>query len=170
MAIGDDWRNRVNVEGVEKTQRAVAFRNQSLRRLTDDASNSRGLGPLEINHLDGTDSALLDERERSTITNPLFFYGSVLSIGDLAMNFFEGDLLSGDLALRNVQGMIASSRDREAATWSGHFRVSTENAPYLQLERNYLLMLDDGRSAQVVLSDWNHTEKDEILQVQFEPA
>lgn len=86
------------------------------------------------------------------------------------MNFFEGDLLSGELALRNVQGMIASSRDRDVDTWSGHFRVSTENAPYLQSERSYLLMLDDGRSAQVVLSDWNHTESEEILQVQFEPA
>lgn len=86
------------------------------------------------------------------------------------MVFFEGDLLSGELALRNVQGMIATSRDRDADTWSGHFLVSMENAPYLQSERSYLLMLDDGRSAQVVLSDWDHTETKDVLQVQFEPA
>lgn len=85
------------------------------------------------------------------------------------MTFFEGDLLSTELALRNVQGMIATDRDREAPTWSGHFKIDTSNAAYLNSEKSYLLLLDNGQSARVHLTAWEPLDG-ETLEVHFQAA
>lgn len=86
------------------------------------------------------------------------------------MTFFEGDLLSGDLALRNVQGMVATDRDPDQQSWTGHFEVSAENAVYLSNDEPYLLLLEDGQSARVMLTEWQPLPNSESLNVRFEPV
>ena len=86
------------------------------------------------------------------------------------MTFFEGDLLSTELALRNVQGMISTDRDHDAPTWSGHFNVHSMNAAYLDSEKSYLLLLDNGQSARVVLTAWEPLHDGETLEVRFQAA
>lgn len=86
------------------------------------------------------------------------------------MTFFEGDLLSADTALRNIQGMLATDRDPDQQTWTGHFEVSAENAVYLSNEQAYLLLLDDGQSAQVMLTEWNSVPNSDSLNVCFAPV
>jgi len=86
------------------------------------------------------------------------------------MTFFEGDLLSGDLAIRNVQGMLATDKDPDQQTWTGHFEMPVENAASLRSDHTYLLLLEDGQSAQVVLTEWNSVPNGESLNVSFEPV
>jgi len=86
------------------------------------------------------------------------------------MTFFEGDLLSGDLALRNLQGMLATDNDPDQKTWTGHFEVTAENAVHLRNNKTYLLLLENGQSAQVMLTEWSPVPNSESLNVRFEPV
>lgn len=86
------------------------------------------------------------------------------------MTFFEGDLLSTELALRNVKGMVATDRDRDLPNWTGHFEVNINDAAYLNNERSYLLLLDNGQSARVSLTAWEPQRDGETLRVRFQAA
>ena len=82
------------------------------------------------------------------------------------MKFFEGDLVSSRLALRNVRGLISIADNPDTQSWTGHFRISATNASRLANQNSYLLLLANGQSATVMLTQ---TERDgEMLKIGFE--
>lgn len=88
------------------------------------------------------------------------------------MHAFEhAELLIGGLALRHLQGELEKeeppSRDSSAWLLSGKLRLSSQHGGQLELERQYLLRIDDGREGLVELTSLKPTEGD--LEADFRP-
>ncbi|HTQ39853.1 MAG TPA: hypothetical protein VMJ32_12565 [Pirellulales bacterium] len=87
------------------------------------------------------------------------------------MHAFErGELLIGGLALRQLHGEL----DREepalnSSAWllSGKLRLSAQHGSQLELERQYLLRIDDGREGLVELTSLTPADGD--LEADFRP-
>ncbi len=74
---------------------------------------------------------------------------------------FRGDLLLGGAAIRDLDGTMAGER------WTGQFAVPRRSQSLLETGRPYLLLLDDGRSGQVMLTRVNERPGDVVL-VEFQ--
>ena len=81
---------------------------------------------------------------------------------------FHGDLLMGGVALRNLEVMISLQETDNHKPWSGRFKVKNKSLELLEMGRQYLLLLDNGRSAHVVVTRWSDPEASDELQVEFE--
>ncbi len=81
------------------------------------------------------------------------------------MHAFHGDLLIGGTAIRNVNGLLddqADVSDRNGdEVWSGRFTIDRCQEEDLELGRQYLLLLEDGRNREVMLVDIRPPETDE---------
>ena len=71
------------------------------------------------------------------------------------MNRFHGDLLMGGVRIRELDGEIADDPSDELQ-WSGEFHIEDEQESLFELHRPYLLILDDGRSLRVEVTDIDH--------------
>lgn len=86
------------------------------------------------------------------------------------MQSFHGDLLLGGVAIREVDGLIEDDDHVSKLTLGGRFRVNADQESMLELNRTYLLMLDDGSSAKIVVTDVSYEdEADDTIVVQFRP-
>ena len=84
--------------------------------------------------------------------------------------FHRGELLIGGMALRQLHGEL--EREEPAADshdWLlyGQLRVSPDTGDQLQLERQYLLKIDDGREGLIELT--NLTSENGDLRADFRP-
>ncbi len=89
------------------------------------------------------------------------------------MHAFEhGELLIGGMALRQLQGELdreEPARDSSAWLLSGKLRLSSRHGGQLELERQYLLRIDDGREGLVELTSLQPNENDGHLLADFRP-
>ena len=87
------------------------------------------------------------------------------------MHAFErGELLIGGMALRQLHGELEREEPtRNSSAWllSGRLRFSAQHGGQLELERQYLLRIDDGREGLVELTSLTSTDGD--LQADFRP-
>jgi hypothetical protein len=67
------------------------------------------------------------------------------------MQRFHGSLLIGGMTLRNLAGLLVQDPDAGPARWWGECTVEAEQAEYLETNRPYRLVLDDGRAGQLVV-------------------
>jgi len=84
--------------------------------------------------------------------------------------FHHGELLIGGLALRHVRGELEREEAlTDSSCWllSGKLKVSEQHQDQLELARQYLLRVDDGREGLVELT--SVTESDEGLEADFRP-
>ena len=81
---------------------------------------------------------------------------------------FQGDLLLGGSALRDLQGVLQTNSDTGAIYWAGQFQIQKQNQPTLEVGRPYLLLLDDGRSSRVVVTQCEEDQSQDALNVHFE--
>jgi hypothetical protein len=84
--------------------------------------------------------------------------------------FQRGELLIGGLALRQLRGELEHEEpSRNSSSWllSGKLRFSAQHGSQLELERQYLLRIDDGREGLVELTSFTTTDGD--LLADFRP-
>ncbi len=84
--------------------------------------------------------------------------------------FHHGELLIGGLALRHLHGELDKEEAlTDSSCWllSGKLRMSEQHQNQLELRRQYLLRVDDGREGLVELT--NVIESDEGLEADFQP-
>lgn len=86
------------------------------------------------------------------------------------MQQFHGDLLIGGMALRDVVGFIDKEVQGAADCWFGHFRLEPSRRELLELNRNYLLMLDDGRVAKIIVTQMRDEDTRQDVVVEFNGA
>jgi hypothetical protein len=79
------------------------------------------------------------------------------------MHPFHGDLLIGGDALRGLEGEL----EDEQEDWQGRFSWSPSRPVLLETMRSYLLMLDDGRAARVMLTKIGQENGSDALVVEF---
>ena len=84
------------------------------------------------------------------------------------MRRFHGDLLMGGLALREIDGVIDDEVAEPKPHQEGHFEVDAETQSMLELNRPYLLRIDDGDSIKLVVKEMDETSDHRRLIVQFE--
>jgi hypothetical protein len=96
------------------------------------------------------------------------FCGRFSFLKDAAMQTFQGNLLIGGLALNNVEGMLCDDESDTPSNWSGQFRVDLCQHEALEIDRQYLLMLDDGRNREVVLTEIQVESEDGAVVCVFE--
>jgi hypothetical protein len=89
------------------------------------------------------------------------------------MHAFEhGELLIGGMALRHLQGELERLEPAvNSSAWllAGKLRLSSEHGGQLELQRQYLLRLDDGREGLVELTSLKSSENDGNLLADFQP-
>lgn len=83
------------------------------------------------------------------------------------MHGFHGDLLIGGMAIRDLDGEIEDTPQNQLARWSGRFRLDSSRQQALELGRPYLLMLDDGRTCQIEVTEMHVDPEQACLVVQF---
>ncbi len=84
--------------------------------------------------------------------------------------FHHGELLIGGMALRHLHGELEQEEPlTDSSCWrlAGKLKVSDKHQSQLELERQYLLRVDDGREGMVELT--RVTESDEGLEADFRP-
>jgi hypothetical protein len=84
--------------------------------------------------------------------------------------FQRGELLIGGMALRQLQGELEQEEPaRNSSAWllSGRLRFSAQHGSQLELERQYLLRIDDGREGLVELTSLTSADGD--LLASFRP-
>ena len=69
------------------------------------------------------------------------------------MTHFHGDLLLGGARLRDLEGDMTELPVGHDEDWSGEFRIDSDLLELIELERPYLLILDDGRNGHVTLTE-----------------
>ena len=85
------------------------------------------------------------------------------------MHEFHGDLLIGGVAIRQLHGTLDEGPDEDSAEWSGHFEIEPSQEEVLEVGRQYLLMLDDGRNAEVVVTGVHAEPQQSGLVCDFQP-
>jgi hypothetical protein len=86
--------------------------------------------------------------------------------------FRHGELLIGGMALRHLQGELERMEPATNSTaWllAGKLRLSSQHGGQLELERQYLLRIDDGREGLVELISLRSDESDGDLLADFRP-
>jgi hypothetical protein len=70
------------------------------------------------------------------------------------MHAFDGDLLIGGMALRDLHGELEQEQASDLRDWlfAGRVHVPPHQGKQLELERRYLLKLKDGREGLVELT------------------
>jgi hypothetical protein len=84
--------------------------------------------------------------------------------------FQHGELLIGGMALRHLQGELEKEElavNSSAWLLAGKLRLSSQHGGQLELERQYLLRIDDGREGLVELTSLTSSESD--LLADFRP-
>jgi hypothetical protein len=84
--------------------------------------------------------------------------------------FQHAELLIGGMALRHLQGELEKEEpacDSSAWLLAGKLRLSSQHGGQLELERQYLLRIDDGREGLVELTNLTPTDGD--LLADFQP-
>jgi hypothetical protein len=84
--------------------------------------------------------------------------------------FQHGELLIGGMALRHLQGELEKEEPtRNSSAWllAGKLRLSSQHGGQLELERQYLLRIDDGREGLVELTSLKDSDGD--LLADFRP-
>ena len=80
------------------------------------------------------------------------------------MHSFHGDLLIGGLAIKNLDGEIdGDETSSQQAAWEGQFKVDPCQTEVLELGRQYLLILDDGRNREVMLTEIDEQADDAVV-------
>lgn len=69
------------------------------------------------------------------------------------MHTFHGNLLIGGMAIRDLDGVLEEGTTDVPQAWRGKFETSPQFSEALQIGRQYLLELDDGRNREVVLTE-----------------
>ena len=100
------------------------------------------------------------------VTDCLF---TALNVGDSRMHEFHGDLLIGGFAIRSLHGELDEAPDDTSSEWSGHFEIEPSQKEVLEVGRQYLLMLDDGRNAEVVVTSVHNEPDQDALVCDFQP-
>ena len=77
------------------------------------------------------------------------------------MHRFSGELFLGGDRLQNLNGILDEQTDGEPGHWSGEF--TTQRKALLEIGRPYLLMLDDGRSHRVLLTQIDDRRPQDIV-------
>lgn len=85
------------------------------------------------------------------------------------MHEFQGDLLIGGLAIRNLHGTLSEAPAPAGQQWSGQFEVEPAQQEVLEVGRQYLLMLDDGRNAEVMVTEVHAEPHEQAVICDFEP-
>ena len=86
--------------------------------------------------------------------------------------FQHGELLIGGMALRHLQGELEReepARDSSAWLLAGKLRLSSRHGCQLELERQYLLRIDDGREGIVELTSLKSDDSAGDLLADFRP-
>ena len=83
---------------------------------------------------------------------------------------FHGDLLIGGMAIRHLDGMLDTGPRESSKEWSGNFKLERAQEDAVEIGRQYLLLLDDGRNAEVMVTEvqGNPDEEDSVI-CAFEP-
>jgi hypothetical protein len=79
-------------------------------------------------------------------------------LGGTKMYRFHGDLLMGGIALRHLEGTLEDRPRHGANLPAGRFRVDPSKEELFELGRPYLLMLEDGRSERVIVTEMHEDE------------
>ena len=102
------------------------------------------------------------------VLNPAPVGGRLSILKGVAMQTFQGNLLIGGMALNNVEGMLCDDGSGMPSHWSGQLRIDPCQHEVLEIDRQYLLMLDDGRNREVVLTDIQVESEEEPVVCVFE--
>ena len=84
------------------------------------------------------------------------------------MHKFHGDILLGGAALREVDGLLDEEQVDDSHC-SGRFEVDVNQESLVEIGRPYLLLLDDGRTAHVVVKEVEQDGDHATLIVRFGP-
>ncbi|MCG8451438.1 MAG: hypothetical protein MI725_17870 [Pirellulales bacterium] len=85
------------------------------------------------------------------------------------MRDFHGDLLIGGLAIRHLHGTLDEGDEENVQAWSGRFEIESLQEESLEVGRQYLLLLDDGRNAEVVVTHVHAEPEQTTVVCDFEP-
>lgn len=95
-----------------------------------------------------------------------------------ATHRFFGDLLLGGVRLQRLECELHEVPNNEEELWSGRFRISKNMLDLFELDRPYLLELEDGRKGRVVVDSIAETESTDAnskveqpeMMLEFKPA
>jgi hypothetical protein len=85
------------------------------------------------------------------------------------MREFHGDLLIGGLAIRHLHGRLEEGESTGDKRWSGQFEIEPSQEEVLEIGRQYLLMLEDGRNAEVMVTQVHPEPAEQAVVCEFEP-
>ena len=85
------------------------------------------------------------------------------------MHEFHGDLLIGGWAIRHLHGTLDEGTAEQTTRWSGRFEVEPSQEDALEVGRQYLLLLDDGRNSEVMVTQVHTEPQQQTVVCDFEP-
>jgi hypothetical protein len=88
------------------------------------------------------------------------------------MREFHGDLLIGGLAIRHLHGTLDEGEATVGAggkQWSGQFEIEPSQEEALEIGRQYLLLLDDGSNAEVMVTHVHPERQQQAVVCEFGP-
>ena len=85
------------------------------------------------------------------------------------MHEFHGDLLIGGLAIRHLHGTLEEGEQAGEKSWSGQFQIEPAQEEALEVGRQYLLLLDDGRNAEVMVTHVRPEPQEQSVLCEFGP-
>lgn len=85
------------------------------------------------------------------------------------MHEFHGDLLVGGWAIRHLHGQLDEGDATDTRQWSGRFEIESSQEEALEVGRQYLLILDDGRNAEVVVTHVHAEPRKQAVFCDFGP-
>jgi hypothetical protein len=86
------------------------------------------------------------------------------------MHEFHGDLLIGGSAIKHLHGTLEEGEQTGGKQWSGRFQIEPSQEEVLEIGRQYLLMLDDGRNAEVIVTHVHPEPQEQAVVCEFEPC
>jgi hypothetical protein len=91
-----------------------------------------------------------------------------------ATHRFFGDLLLGGVRLQRLECELHEVPNNEEELWSGRFRIPQNKAGLFELDRPYLLELEDGRKGRVIVHAMNKANPADPnspqMLLEFQPA
>ena len=84
------------------------------------------------------------------------------------MSTFHGDLLLGGAALRDLDGKLELIPSDDTEHWTGEFSVDPDATSLLEIGRQYLLILDDGRAEKVVVTKIEDDSAQQAAKIRFD--
>lgn len=86
------------------------------------------------------------------------------------MREFHGDLLIGGLAIRHLHGTLEEGDPASGKHWSGQFEIEPSQEEVLEIGRQYLLLLDDGSNAEVMVTSVHPEAQAQSVVCDFGPC